>query len=209
MKLYITRHSKTVWNCESRLQGSKDSPLLHQGIEDAKRLKQRLRKIPIDICYSSPLGRAKETSNILFEQHMIRYDEHLKEMNFGDYEGMYVCDLLEKQDYINLWNYPTKSTRLPNGESYQEVYDRLSSFIEELYLKHPNDTVFLTIHGMLFIILKGIINHLDIEQFASINTVIRGCSLSYIEYDGQTFTIHYLGDDSHLPKEAAEIKYAK
>ena len=35
MKLYVTRHGKTVWNIERRFQGSLDSPLSQSGIEDA------------------------------------------------------------------------------------------------------------------------------------------------------------------------------
>lgn len=209
MKIYITRHSKTIWNHEHRLQGSQDSPLLKQGIEDALLLKQRLSTIPIDVCYSSPLGRAKQTSQLLFDETKIIYDDSLKEMNFGDYEGFFVKDLLEKQEYINLWNNPTKDTKLPNGETYQEVITRLYAFFDNIYKKHADDTIFLTIHGMLFIILRGLMSQLEVEQLPSINTVIRGCSLSYVEYDGHTFTIHYLGEDSHLPKETHTISYSK
>lgn len=209
MKLYITRHSKTQWNNEHRMQGWKDSPLLEEGIEDARLLKQRLATIKIDICYSSPIGRAKQTSKILFEESKIRYDDCFKEMNFGDYEGLYVKDLLTKKEYINLWNYPTANTCLPNGETYQQVYTRVKQGIDKIYQNHPNDTVFLTIHGMLFIVLRGIISGLSIDKFASINQVVRGCSLSYVEYDGKDFTIHYLGDDSHLPKDNSIKSYIK
>lgn len=60
MKIYITRHSKTLWNQEKRLQGWQDSPLTDEGVEDAKLLKQRLQSLKIDYCYSSPIGRAKK-----------------------------------------------------------------------------------------------------------------------------------------------------
>lgn len=209
MKLYITRHSKTKWNQEHRMQGQQDSPLLKEGIEDAKLLKKKIDSIPIDICYSSPIKRAKETSKILFDETKIVYDDCFKEMSFGDFEGLYVKDLLDKKEYIDLWNYPTPNTCLPNGETFQQVYHRVKKGMDMLYQKHPNDTVFLTIHGMLFVVLRGIISGLPIEQFASINQVIRGCSLSYVEYDGKEFTIHYLGDDSHLPKDNTIKSYVK
>ena len=39
MKIYLTRHSKTAWNQEKRLQGRCDSPLTQEGEENAKALK--------------------------------------------------------------------------------------------------------------------------------------------------------------------------
>ena len=85
MKIYLTRHSKTLWNQEKRLQGWQDSPLTAEGIEDAKLLKARITELKIDYCYSSPIERAKATSEILFDHFLV--DERLKEMNFGKNEG--------------------------------------------------------------------------------------------------------------------------
>lgn len=209
MKLYITRHSKTIWNQEHRLQGWLDSSLTLQGKQDALALKKRLQEMTIDVCYSSPIGRAKQTTNLLFENTKIIYDNRLKEMNFGDYEGKYVKDLLKKEDYYNLWHHPYDTLHLPNGETLLEVRQRVQACIQDIYQAHPHDTVFLTIHGMLFIILRSIIENVEIKDITSINTVVRGCSLSEVDFDGKTFTIHYLGDDSHLPTNEEPIQYAK
>lgn len=43
MKIFITRHSKTLWNQEKKLQGWKDSPLTKEGINDALLLKRELK----------------------------------------------------------------------------------------------------------------------------------------------------------------------
>ena len=51
MKIYLTRHSKTLWNQEKRFQGWQDSPLTAEGIEDAKLLKARITELKIDYCY--------------------------------------------------------------------------------------------------------------------------------------------------------------
>ena len=45
MKIYITRHSKTLWNQEKRLQGWQDSPLSETGIKDALLLKDRIKDL--------------------------------------------------------------------------------------------------------------------------------------------------------------------
>ena len=53
MKIYLTRHSKTAWNQEKRLQGRCDSPLTQEGEENAKALKDYIQTIPFDCIYSS------------------------------------------------------------------------------------------------------------------------------------------------------------
>lgn len=197
MKLYITRHSKTLWNQEKRLQGWQDSPLTKEGINDALLLKERIKNLTIDHCYSSPINRAKQTSEILFD-HVI-LDDRLKEMNFGLYEGKNITELLNDKQYDALWNQPDDNTRLPGGESYIEVLTRLQNFIDDIYQKYSNKTIFITIHGMLFIILHGLMLDYKTSDLVKINQhVIRGCSLSEVEYDGKNFNIKYIGDDSHL-----------
>ncbi len=200
MRLFITRHSKTLWNQEKRLQGWKDSPLTNQGIKDALLLKERIKTLSIDYCYSSPINRAKQTSEILFDQVIL--DERLKEMNFGIYEGKKIEEILNDKQYDDLWNHPDDQVRLTDGESYLEVQTRLKDFIDDIYQKHPDKNVFITIHGMLFIILHGLMLNYKTSDLTKINQhVVRGCSLSEIEYDGKSFTIKYIGDAAHLKNE--------
>lgn len=209
MKIYLCRHSKTEWNEQHKLQGWLDSPLTIQGKEDALKLYERIKNIPITCCYSSPIGRAKQTAQILFQEEKIIYDDRLKEMNFGDYEGMYVDELLDNPLYYQLWNEPDVDVRLPNGETYQEVVNRFQSFLDETYNKHQDDTIFLTIHGMAIIILRGIMEKREIKDFKEINQVFRGCSLSEVDYDGNEFKIHYLNDSTHLPVDLTQKNYSK
>ena len=46
--------------------------------------------IPLDCCFSSPLVRARETAEIVLRGRgvPIETDERLREMSFGDYEGI-------------------------------------------------------------------------------------------------------------------------
>lgn len=200
MKIYITRHSKTLWNQEKRLQGWKDSPLTPSGINDAYLLKERIKNLKIDCSYSSPIGRAKATSSILFENFI--EDSRLKEMNFGIYEGKKISELLKIKEYDDLWNCPDDNVKLTGGESYHEVQQRLKDFISEIYQKHHDQTIFLTIHGMLFVILHGIMLNYQTKDLVKINQqIVRGCSLTEVEYDGKIFKINYLGDASHLNDE--------
>ena len=208
MKIYITRHSLTKWNEEKRLQGWKDSPLTKQGEIDARKLGEFIKDYHIDSVYSSPIQRAYQTAKFAFPERKIIKDDRLKEMNFGDFEGMIISDLKDNQDYHDLWYHPSPDRCLKNGENYQHIVDRLQDFINEKYKEDPQQTIFITIHGMLFTILHGIVLNLPIERFNEVNQeIVRGCSLSLVEYDGQDFHICYIGNDEHLEPMKTKIVY--
>ena len=209
MKLYITRHGKTVWNIESRFQGVKDSCLVEEGIRDAKDLRNRIYDLPFAKVLTSPLGRAKQTTEIVFENRdiNIEIDQRISEMSFGVFEGMKTQDIfLEYGElYDNLWNHPEKFTRCPGGgESFEDVKKRIESFVNDLKQYDENQNVFIVTHGMFFICLLGYFLGYDPIDFPKINrSVVRGGSITIVEILNDTFNVLCVGDDSHLTKEDA------
>lgn len=202
MRLLITRHSKTIWNEKRLLQGRKDSKLTQQGIEEARILGEFLKGEQIDVIYSSPINRAYRTAQTIFPDREIIKDDRLMEMSFGDYEGKSVTELVKQKDYHDLWHNPNPDSRLPNGESYGEIKERLQSFYDEIKSRHVSQTVFVVTHGMAFIVLQAVIKNLCIEDLTSINQeVVRGCSLSEIAVDNNSTVIERIGDSSFLPSD--------
>ncbi|MGL4688013.1 MAG: phosphoglycerate mutase family protein, partial [Fusobacteriaceae bacterium] len=57
LKIYFVRHGQTEWNKLSKFQGNKDSNLTTLGIEQAKKLGEKLfnDNLKFDKIYSSPL----------------------------------------------------------------------------------------------------------------------------------------------------------
>lgn len=88
--LYIMRHGKTEWNAMHKLQGRMDIPLNEEGREMAEKAREEYKNLNIDICYCSPLVRAKETAEIVLRGRNIPIlpDDRLVEISFGKYEGM-------------------------------------------------------------------------------------------------------------------------
>ena len=88
--LYIMRHGKTEWNAMHKLQGRMDIPLNEEGREMAEKAREEYKNLNIDICYCSPLVRAKETAEIVLRGRNIPIltDDRLVEMSFGEYEGV-------------------------------------------------------------------------------------------------------------------------
>ena len=68
--LYIMRHGKTDWNKMEKLQGSVDIPLNEEGVSIARKAHDKYKEISFDICYSSPLVRAKETAELFLQRNV-------------------------------------------------------------------------------------------------------------------------------------------
>lgn len=203
MKIYLVRHSKTLWNEQRRLQGHKDSPLTKEGIENAYALKEYLNKehITFDKVFSSPILRAYSTAMAIADKDDIIQDKRLLEMNFGDYEGQYIKDLLEMKPcyYDYMWNQPHLFDRLPNGESYEEVLTRIDSFFRELISKDYKSVLIVT-HGMYMILIFAYILNISKDQLNTINKkVVEGCSLNLVVYENNKLSIEYTNKHDFLP----------
>lgn len=88
---YIVRHGQTDWNILGKTQGHGNSDLTPQGIEQAKELSEDIGKYSIDYIFSSDLGRAMQTAQILGDKLNIEVQktEALREMGFGVWEILF------------------------------------------------------------------------------------------------------------------------
>ena len=82
---YIVRHGQTNWNILGKTQGHGNSDLTEQGIVQARELAEDITKYPIDYIYSSDLGRAIQTAEILGEKLNLEVQktEGLREIGVG------------------------------------------------------------------------------------------------------------------------------
>ena len=140
--VYLIRHGETVWNRAARLQGHKDTPLTMKGIKQARSLgvalKQTLQNKSPEFFYSSPIGRAKQTATIIsdiidFDTDLIKYKPSLKEITFGDWDGLNMEEILAR--YKSSWenrNADRWKAAPPNGESYQMAQIRVMNFLSEI-----------------------------------------------------------------------------
>ena len=151
--LYITRHGQTDWNKEERLQGHTDIPLNENGKEMAKAAGIRYSDIKFDVCYSSPLLRAKETAELILEGRDIPIitDDRLKEMCFGEYEGIRGYFKDPNFPLKDLFRQPEKYEPIGGSESFESLKERTSSFIEEVLIPDMNagKTILVVAHGAL------------------------------------------------------------
>lgn len=87
----LIRHGFSTWNAESRIQGSSDlSVLTETGEKQAERCKKALENIYFDQCFSSPISRAKQTAEIMWQgrEKPLVYLDSLKELCLYHLEGV-------------------------------------------------------------------------------------------------------------------------
>jgi probable phosphoglycerate mutase len=89
-RLFLVRHGETVESARRAYSGRRDVPLTEHGREQARRAGERLRDAGVDAVYSSPLGRAVDTSRLIGEATgaPVRVDERLTEIDYGPLEGL-------------------------------------------------------------------------------------------------------------------------
>ena len=204
MKLYFVRHGETLWNTMGIFQGIKNSPLTEFGKEQTRKLKESLKNIKFTHFYSSPLGRALETINILTEdrpQAKIEIIPEFREINMGEVEGIPRKDFeaMYPVEFHNLWNngkaYDPSNC---DGETLESVYKRAGEGLKKITENHSeNDVLLIVSHGVTLESIFANITGTSIETFAERN-VPKNTSVTVAEYKNGKFEIILFSDTSHL-----------
>ena len=100
----LIRHGETEWNLSGRWQGHADSPLSSRGIKQAKALGIRMKSEQLDYFYSSDLGRAMHTAQLIGEPSGLVAEpfSKLRERDLGLLEGLNTDEMLEQ--YPEIYN---------------------------------------------------------------------------------------------------------
>lgn len=165
MKIFLVRHGETEWNTKGLLIGHKDSSLTEKGIQQAKALQKSLSRISFDAIYSSDLGRAVQTAQILVGGQItaVKVTPHLRERNFGRFEGRAREELdAHTTTFKDLYeNDKFLYKAYPEIESDEELVKRFLVFIEELG-ESPHSNVLAVCHGG---VMKAILLHLELLAY--------------------------------------------
>ena len=181
--LYIMRHGKTDWNALQKLQGQIDIPLNEEGKEAARAAHEKYKDITFDICYSSPLVRAKETAEIFLQgtSTPIITDDRLKEMAFGEFEGVTGYFNNPSCPINDLFVNPTAYVKQGGAESFEELFSRTGAFLQELVfpsLKEGKD-ILIVGHGAMNCSIISQLKNTPLEKFW--DNLIGNCELRQLD----------------------------
>lgn len=156
MLFYIIRHGMTAWNALKKVQGCADIPLAEEGIRLAGKTGEALKDVPFDICFTSPLKRARKTAELVLGARAgtvpIIEDSRIQEINFGVLEGSRFKDengnVISREMEIFFMD-PEHFERPANGENIQDICRRTREF----WLEKTSDpaladkTILIASHG--------------------------------------------------------------
>ena len=153
LRLDLLRHGETALG--HTLRGWLDDELTEQGWLQMQSTIQQYITTPMDwdVIISSPLRRCH-----CFAEHLanqlglpMRVNEHIKEMHFGDWEGIPTQTIYEIAPELlaNFWQFPTQY-HAPNGESLAEFHQRVFNGFQQIarYMQqHQYQSALVVTHG--------------------------------------------------------------
>lgn len=131
--LYLARHGQTEWNVLGKKQGQLDSPLTAGGIEHARQQGLALRGRGVEQIYSSPLGRALRTAQIMSEVLDVRVViiDALAEVHHGEFAGL-TEDQLALDAHWAMRREQLYEWTFPGGESYRAADLRAAEAVSRI-----------------------------------------------------------------------------
>ena len=202
-RLILVRHGETEWNRSLRYQGHSDIRLNDNGIKQAARVRDRLAGERIDAIYSSDLSRAYETARSIASRHgmvEIRQSPLLREMDFGQAEGMTFDEIKERYPWIagdlQAWRTRSAESHIPNGESIAQLGARVAQFAEELKRHKPEETVLVVAHGGSLQVLICLLLGVGLEHWWQVRLSSASVTIMETSPYGAVFTV--LNDTCHL-----------
>ncbi len=172
--IYFIRHGETDWNVERRLQGQQCIPINAKGKKQAKANGKALATLlddPERFQYiSSPLGRTRETMNLIrielgLPPHEYATDNRLIEISFGLWETHTFAELrLTQNDLVNQRQTDKWNFQPPQGESYARLYARVKSWIP-----YATEDSVVVCHGGIMRVLDHHYNNVPEQEAANLD----------------------------------------
>jgi alpha-ribazole phosphatase/probable phosphoglycerate mutase len=182
-RVILVRHAEPHEEVHGLVYGRLDPSLSVRGVVQARELAATLASEPIAAIYSSPKRRALETAAPLGEPVVV---EGLREMNFGDLEGLTTDEAAERYPGLVRWMETPSTVTFPGGESAAELRQRALAAIAEIVARHANETVAVFSHSV--VIRTIIADALAMDRNALFRFEIAYGGISVVEwFDGQPF----------------------
>lgn len=184
MKIIIIRHGETTSDVENRYGGDYDDHLTEKGVKEAKALTAKLANYKIQIIFSSPWIRAKETAAIL--KNVLNCDlrivDDLRERNtYGILTGMEKTEAKNKYPELVELIKDRRNT-IDGAESHDHFSRRVENAFNQITEK-PFDTIAIISHGgVIKCLFREVLKKGELNDLAN-------CAIIELEKNGEDFEI--------------------
>jgi len=161
-RVIIVRHGQSTYNAEGRIQGRSDlSTLTDKGRKDASLVGRALSSIVFNAIYSSPIGRAKLTAEIIRgelaqQPASVQTCAKLLEVDLPLWEGKLNTEVKEKfQEDYQIWKESPAQLRMivnQTGGTREHfpvlaLYTQAQEFWQETLPQHQGETLLIVGHN--------------------------------------------------------------
>ena len=136
-QVYLVRHGETAWSISGQHTGRTDIPLTERGELAAQELSTRLKGLNFAKVFTSPLQRARQTSELAGFGASAEFDPDLMEWDYGAYEGERTVDIRAEHPGWRLFE-----NGCPGGETLMEVATRADRVIARMRALESDVLVF-------------------------------------------------------------------
>ncbi len=145
---FLMRHGEAESNVRGFVSSApENNHLTEKGKEQVQTAAERFGDKKVDIIFSSPLARARETAEIFaktlgFPKENIQYDNRLRETGFGSFEGKTISEYRA--------SFPLKKrfeSAPEGGEALGDSKKRMVAFLYEIESKYKEKTILIVSHS--------------------------------------------------------------
>lgn len=203
--LLLIRHGMTPITGKKLAGWTPGLHLSDAGRAQAEGLVERLRAVPLDAMYASPLERCRETALPLARDRGLRVAARrdLGEVHYGEWTDRSLAQLRKDPLWPAVMHLPS-TVRFPGGESFLEAQHRVVAELERIAADHPGGVVACFTHADLIrLALAHFLGvHLDLFQRIAIDT----CSVSVLGLGRHMPMLLRLNDTGPLEMPARTAK---
>ena len=205
--VFLVRHGESIGNEENRWQGTADYPLSARGAWQAERVAERLARHAVAAIYSSPLGRARQTADVLGQAVGLapRLDSRLQEYDIGQLAGLRMEEI--RQQYPAVFEAMTRPGKhyvaMPGEEGARPFRARITAAWDDLLRSTSAGSIAVITHRA---VMMGLISHLlgiPPEQRSPVR--FYNGSISRIDVTDGRPCLRWLNDTCHLRSHESRV----
>jgi len=199
--IILIRHGQTEFNKKNIFRGHIDVPLDNSGKIQAESNGKLLKEMDFDTIYTSPLIRAKQTSEIINKYQSknvsTMVDYGFIDLNYGTWEGKTEEEIkaLFPEHYFQWETNPFK-TKIPDGESLNDAEKRSWLSLKKIISKNENQIICIITHRVICKLLICKILGISKSGFWKIKQDT-SC-INIIEYSEKKFSVLKLNYNSNV-----------
>lgn len=142
-----------------------------------------------------------ETARAIAKYHSLSVEirEELREIDVGNFEGKALESL--KSDFSTFllqWRGGEGKEKLPEGESLQDVHNRVWPFAREIVARHHGNVVIAS-HYFVILVIIGAALGLSLVNLKRLR--VQPASISIVDFNGDYPYLELLSDTCHLKED--------